>query len=115
MFPKPQILIPQISESDLRELTWNGCGILRSQSGLSAVLNEIQSRILKPSATVGRPELELRNMQQVGWLIARAALAREESRGGHFREDFPQKSMQFEKHSLIHQSAGPFEAQLHFV
>jgi L-aspartate oxidase len=113
--PETQILIPQISEAEVRTLTWDGCGILRNESGLSAVLNEIENRILKPSATAWRPELELRNMHQVGWLIARAALAREESRGGHFREDFPQKSTRFEKHSLIHRSAGIFEAELQFV
>jgi L-aspartate oxidase len=33
-------------------------------------------------------------------LIARAALAREDSRGAHFRLDFPAKSAEFEKHSV---------------
>ena len=40
-----------------------------------------------PRAT--RPSVELANMLQVGWLMARAALAREESRGAHYRNDFP--------------------------
>ena len=111
----PQLLIPEIPEPHLRNLTWNGCGILRDRAGLSAVLDELGSRTIKASAAVGRPELELRNMHQVGWLIARAALAREESRGGHFREDFPHKSPAFEKHSLLHKSAGNFEAELQFV
>jgi len=111
----PQLLIPDIPEAHLRDLTWNGCGILRDRAGLSAVLDELGSRTIKASAAVGRPELELRNMHQVGWLIARAALAREESRGGHFREDFPHKSPAFEKHSLLHKSAGNIEAELQFV
>lgn len=113
--PTSEAVVPAISETALRNLTWNGCGILRDKAGLSSVLNQLGSRTLKPCATVGRPELELRNMHQVGWLIARAALAREESRGGHFREDFPLKSPRFEKHSLIQRAAGNFEAQLKFV
>jgi L-aspartate oxidase len=40
-------------------------------------------------------------MHQVASLIALAALAREESRGGHYRIDFPSKSSAFEKHSLL--------------
>ena len=110
-----QTAIPAISETDLRSLTWNGCGILRDKAGLRAVLNDLESRTLKPCVGVGRPELELRNMHQVGCLIARAALGREESRGGHFREDFPTKSAAFEKHSLLHRPAESFEAQLEFV
>jgi L-aspartate oxidase len=40
-------------------------------------------------------------MQQVAWLIARCALARQESRGAHFRTDFPAKSPLFLKHSIV--------------
>ena len=39
-------------------------------------------------------------MRLVAWLIARCALAREESRGAHFRTDFPEKRAAFEKHSV---------------
>jgi L-aspartate oxidase len=43
---------------------------------------------------------EAGNMRLVAWLIARCALAREESRGAHFRTDFPEKRVAFEKHSV---------------
>jgi L-aspartate oxidase len=40
-------------------------------------------------------------MRQTALLIARCALAREESRGAHFRTDFPEKRPTFEKHSVV--------------
>jgi L-aspartate oxidase len=44
---------------------------------------------------------ETRNMHLVVSLIARCALAREESRGAHFRSDFPQKRADLERHTVI--------------
>ena len=44
---------------------------------------------------------EERNVRQVALLIARCALAREESRGAQFRTDFPLKSDAFARHSVI--------------
>jgi len=41
--------------------------------------------------------IELKHMLTVAEAIARAALERKESRGGHFREDFPSKSEEFGK------------------
>jgi L-aspartate oxidase len=39
-------------------------------------------------------------MRLVVWLIARCALAREESRGAHFRLDYPTKQAAFQRHSV---------------
>jgi L-aspartate oxidase len=53
---------------------------------------------------VERPSLEqfeLRNIHTVALLIALSALARDESRGAHFRSDFPAPRREFEKHSRI--------------
>jgi L-aspartate oxidase len=44
---------------------------------------------------------ELRNMHAVALLIARCALAREESRGAHYRLDLPEPRPVFEKHSIV--------------
>jgi L-aspartate oxidase len=57
----------------------------------------------------------LRNMHQVALLISVAALAREESRGGHYRTDFPLKSAAFEKHSIIRVASPGAEAEVSFA
>ncbi len=43
---------------------------------------------------------EVRNMREVALLISRCAVARQESRGGHYRTDYPDKSAEYQKHSL---------------
>jgi len=52
-----------------------------------------------------RADFELRNLHTLATLIARSALAREESRGSHYRSDFPYRDDDiFQKHSLIRRS-----------
>lgn len=97
----PAALFPAISERDLRAIAWNSCGVLRSGPELGAGLKRLESRFLAPQTAPGRSSFELRNMHQVAMLISQAALAREESRGGHYRTDFPAKSRAFEKHSIL--------------
>ncbi|HEX5582040.1 MAG TPA: L-aspartate oxidase [Gemmatimonadaceae bacterium] len=75
----------QVAADTIRSVMWEHAGIARTARGLrSAVarLAEIESR-LPGGAT------EELNLVQTGRLIAEAALLRKESRGGHFRRDFP--------------------------
>ena len=88
----------------LRRLAWRNAGISRSAKGIRAGLEELEK--LQPAFEKGwarnsRQGFEADNMYQVVSLIARSALAREESRGGHYRTDFPNKSPEFERHSLV--------------
>ena len=69
-------------------LAWEYCGIVRSGEGLCAVQQALE------------PYLE-QNTALVAWLVARCAFARRESRGAHFRTDFPEKRAEFEKHSVV--------------
>ncbi len=45
---------------------------------------------------------ELNNLITVSMVIAQGALARKESRGGHYREDYPERSDEFNYHTLVY-------------
>ena len=45
--------------------------------------------------------LDLRNLLTVSEIVARAALERKESRGGHFRDDFPEKDPSYGKFNIV--------------
>jgi L-aspartate oxidase len=69
----------------VRAIMWEDAGIVRSADGLWSAfdrLMEIESR-LPEGAT------EETNLVQTAEMIVWSALQREESRGGHFRSDFP--------------------------
>ncbi len=114
-FDFPAQAFPAIAERELRAICWNSCGILRSGPELSAAYNRLHSRALAPVASPSRADFELRAMHQVGSLISLAALARRESRGGHYRTDFPAKSPAFEKHSILTRPAHGADAQIDFA
>ncbi len=78
--------------TDLKARMWHHAGILRHRDGLQEVLQFLQMpvdgvAITNPAQLV--QYLEYRNMRLVSEMVCRAALLREESRGAHFRDDFP--------------------------
>jgi L-aspartate oxidase len=108
-------LLPAITENELRALTWKCCGILRNGPDLTAAHSRLHSCALERAESLDRADFELRNMHQVASLISLAALAREESRGAHYRTDFQTKSLAFEKHSMITNPSKSAEANVVFT
>lgn len=92
---------PGIAEPELRELMWRACGIVRAGNELRAAIAKIEAAGGRALDHPTRADYELRNLYTVAWLIARCALAREESRGGHYRADFPDKRGGAALHSHI--------------
>jgi L-aspartate oxidase len=94
-------LHPNMPEAEVREIAWEFCGIARDAAGLSEACQRLESTTHQRVPRAAREHYELRNLHAVALLIARCALAREESRGGHYRTDFPETSPEFQKHSII--------------
>jgi len=88
-FRKAPLTIPDTTASELRDLAWRDCGILRNAEGLEEAIRFLESIRLLDAGKPGLASIELRNIYDVVGLIARAALARRESRGAHYRTDYP--------------------------
>ncbi len=99
--PRPSQQFPNATEQDVRFLASQYCGILRDRAGLKTAIDQLQSFIQIRKLIPQRPDFELRSLHTVALLIAESALAREESRGGHHRTDFPDPRPEFQKHSLV--------------
>lgn len=87
----------------IQDLMWNRVGILRNETGLKEAIELLMGWNPEVLLTCSVDELEAANMLTVGAAIAKAALNRKESRGGHFRSDYPLRlDEQWQKHSLQH-------------
>jgi L-aspartate oxidase len=75
----------------VRSIMWDKVGIIRSGKMLSDAVKRLDALAVPPAAP-SRPHYEAQNVLEVARLIARSALAREESRGAHYRTDFPLKN-----------------------
>jgi L-aspartate oxidase len=90
----------------LQQTMWQKAGLLRDAAGLQSAQADIKRIGASLPSNVDRPSLELRNLHAVGELIVNSALAREESRGAHYRNDFPHRDdVHFQKHSILTKNA----------
>jgi len=82
-------------EAGIRRLMWDAVGLERDRAGLERAIETLAvaraALDVRPGATRAHADWRFGSLATVGWLIARAALRRTESRGGHFRSDFPSR------------------------
>ncbi|MCB8816742.1 L-aspartate oxidase [Desulfosporosinus shakirovi] len=93
----------QSLRTHIQDLMWDKVGILRNETGLREAVGLLLGWEREVLSTGSVHELETVNMLTVGVAIAKAALDRKESRGGHFRSDYPVRlDESWQKHSLQH-------------
>ncbi|HLY30242.1 MAG TPA: FAD-binding protein, partial [Ktedonobacterales bacterium] len=82
----------------IQRIMWEYVSLRRDDAGLEAALSELRGLAARETC-----DPVTANMLLVAQLITTAALARSESRGGHFRSDYPQRdSAQDGRHTLLH-------------
>src|SRR4030042_1702582 len=91
----------KLNLTSLQSLLWDKVGIVRSGEGLSKAVDILATWHGLLSQPTDRPSSELNNMVLNARLMAEAALLREESRGAHFRTDFPKPSLNWQKHIIF--------------
>src|SRR5688500_3007861 len=87
----------QVAADDVRRVMWEKAGIDRSARGLKKCLETLDA--IESRLPVGATEEA--NLIATGRLIAGAALLRRESRGGHFRSDFPRPKQKWRGKHII--------------
>jgi succinate dehydrogenase / fumarate reductase flavoprotein subunit len=102
---------PYTIQTELQEMMQSLVGIVRTEDEMQQAVKEIAA--LKERAAragvIGHREynpgwhtaIDLKNLLAVSEAIARSAIERKESRGGHFREDFPDKNPEFAAFNIV--------------
>jgi succinate dehydrogenase / fumarate reductase, flavoprotein subunit len=110
-YERPQAVNPYQVQSELQELMQDLVGIVRTEAEMLQALDKIEE-LKRQAAQTGVPgnreynngwhtALDLDHLLTVSEAIARAGLVRKESRGAHFREDYPEKDQRFAKSSFV--------------
>jgi L-aspartate oxidase len=89
--PRPAGLADGGILKGLQEEMTARAGVLRSADGLRAGLDRLDELAAGPAAAIGQDAWEATNLLTISTLLAQAALLREETRGSHWREDFPER------------------------
>ena len=102
---------PYQVEHELQTMMQDLVGIVRKEGEMRRALDALKilrERARKVSVTGNREynpgwhtALDLQNLLTVSEIVARAAIERKESRGGHFRDDFPEKDPNYGKFNIV--------------
>ncbi|HXU82589.1 MAG TPA: fumarate reductase/succinate dehydrogenase flavoprotein subunit, partial [Polyangia bacterium] len=111
-FDRPQDATgPYQIQHELQNMMQDLVGIVRREDEMVKALSGVQ-RLQERAQQVGvtgnreynpgwHTALDLHNLLTVSEAIARAAIDRKESRGGHFRDDYPDKDPKFATHNTV--------------
>jgi L-aspartate oxidase len=102
---EPSSSTPPLNLPNLQSLMWDRVGIVRSGESLkqaASILAAWRTGLPQPS---DRPSYELNNLILSARLMTEAALLRQESRGAHFRTDFPQTLSEWQRHIVFGKDA----------
>ncbi len=103
-------IYPHEIKTSLMETMWENVAIIRNENGLKSAMKKIEELQMKTS-NMNVPEgrgfnknlldaLEIKNMLIVASLVTQSALLRRESRGSHYREDYPETDERW-KRSIV--------------
>jgi len=92
---------PRLGLTALQKLMWEKVGIIRSGETLEEAVGVLASWESSLGEAVDRNSFQLNEMVLAARLMAEAALLRKESRGAHFRTDYPEPSPDWLKHIVF--------------
>ena len=112
---------PQDFKNNIKELMWEKVAIVREEKTLNEALRELQEmekeldkldvKNKKQYNTELVTALEVINMVEVCILVVKSAILRRESRGAHYRSDFPESNDAWKKSIIINKNEIKFEAR----
>jgi succinate dehydrogenase / fumarate reductase flavoprotein subunit len=113
---------PFVVQHALQDLMQELVGIVRQENEMLQALErigELKARSMQASVDGNREynagwhtALDLHNLLTVSEIVTRAALERKESRGAHFRDDYPSKDEQFGRFNIVARKGANGEVQL---
>jgi fumarate reductase (CoM/CoB) subunit A len=107
-------IYPHEIKTELMETMWENIAIIRNEKGLKLALNKIEALKLK-CMDMNVPEgsgfnknlldaLEIENMLTIASLVTQSALLRRESRGAHYREDYPKTDERWNRSIVLNKN-----------
>lgn len=95
-------------KEELQNIMWDGVGIIRSEDSLKSANSQLQnlkSKFLRNAKCLNIEEYEFKNMLTVAQVIINSALSRKESRGAHYRSDYP-STKEIAEHTCVQKKQG---------
>ncbi len=105
-------LVPGGLRRDLQEVMSTRVGVLRNAAGLAEAASLLDKLTAVPAEVVDQHSWETTNLLTISLALADAAMLREETRGSHWREDFPERDdLRFSGHldAVMHDGATTLE------
>ncbi|MDO8671406.1 MAG: L-aspartate oxidase [Dehalococcoidia bacterium] len=93
-----KLVTANVSQEAVQTIMWENAGMTRSAISLDEASRQLDAISAATGEPIDRPSYELDNLLLLGRILVHAAGLREESRGAHYRSDFPIESASWRRH-----------------